>query len=233
MRISRALAAIALLFMTSADSRTAETEKDQQAAKKALQSLYEYIGAWNGNGESKAGKSEFWKETMNWGWKFGKDGSSWLQVEFKDDKTFDKGEMKFLPDLKKYQLTLTDKDKKEQVFVGEIKQKRLVFTRVDDKSSDKFTLSMFTTNDGALFKMEYAVQSGGKGIAKKLFEVNHKKDGVSLSGGKKNECVVSGGVGTIAVSFGGKTYYVCCSGCRDAFNENPKKFVDEFEKKSK
>jgi hypothetical protein len=141
--------------------------------------------------------------------------------------------LKFLPDQKKYQLTFTAKDKKEQVFTGEIKQKRLVFTRVDDKSSDKFTLSMFTTNDGALFKMEYAVQSGGKGIDKKLFEVNHKKEGASLAGGKKNECVVSGGVGTMAVSFGGKTYYVCCSGCRDAFNENPKKFVEEFEKKSK
>jgi hypothetical protein len=233
MRYLKTVGAVALLMLTSADSRTAETEKDKQAAKTALQNLQEYIGAWNGNGESKSGKSEFWKESMNWGWKFGKDGSSWLQVEFKDDKTFDKGEMKFLPDQKKYQLTLTAKDKKEQVFSGEIKQKRLVFTRVDDKSSDKFTLSMFTTNDGALFKMEYAVQSGGKGLDKKLFEVNHKKEGASLSGGKKNECVVSGGVGTIAVSYGGKTYYVCCSGCRDAFNENPKKFVEEFEKKSK
>jgi YHS domain-containing protein len=26
----------------------------------------------------------------------------------------------------------------------------------------------------------------------------------------------------------GETFYVCCSGCRDAFNENPKKYVDEF-----
>jgi len=118
MRYSKLAGAVALLFMTSADSRTAETEKDQQAAKKALQSLYEYIGAWNGNGESKSGKSESWKERMNWGWKFRKDGSSWLQVEFKDDKSFDKGELKFLPDQKKYQLTLTDKDKKELVFLA-------------------------------------------------------------------------------------------------------------------
>jgi hypothetical protein len=233
MRFSTVAGTIALFCLTSANSRTAETDTDKQAVKTALQNFQEYIGAWNGNGESKTGKSEFWKETMNWAWKFAKDGNSWLQVEFKDDKTFDKGEMKFLPDKKKYQLTLTGKDKKDQIFLGEIKQKRVVFTRVDDKSSDKFTLTMFTTNDGALFKMEYTVQSGGKGIDKKLFEVNHKKEGVSLSGGKKNECIVSGGAGTIPVTFGGKTYYVCCGGCRDAFNENPKKFVDEFEKKNK
>jgi YHS domain-containing protein len=35
----------------------------------------------------------------------------------------------------------------------------------------------------------------------------------------------------------GKTYYVCCSGCRTEFNESPAKYVAEFEarkaKKSK
>ena len=28
----------------------------------------------------------------------------------------------------------------------------------------------------------------------------------------------------------GKTYYVCCSGCRDAFNENPEKFLKALKK---
>ena len=35
------------------------------------------------------------------------------------------------------------------------------------------------------------------------------------------------------VSFQGKTYYVCCSGCRDAFNEEPEKYIAEFEAKKK
>ena len=26
----------------------------------------------------------------------------------------------------------------------------------------------------------------------------------------------------------GQTYYVCCTGCRDAFNENPEKIMKEF-----
>ena len=32
----------------------------------------------------------------------------------------------------------------------------------------------------------------------------------------------------MAVSYQGETFYVCCTGCRDAFNENPKKYVEEF-----
>jgi YHS domain-containing protein len=31
----------------------------------------------------------------------------------------------------------------------------------------------------------------------------------------------------------GVTYYVCCSGCRDAFNENPAKIIADFNKKKK
>jgi hypothetical protein len=49
----------------------------------------------------------------------------------------------------------------------------------------------------------------------------------------KNECVVSGGLGTMTVSYMGETYYVCCSGCADEFRANPKKYVDEFKAKKK
>ena len=56
---------------------------------------------------------------------------------------------------------------------------------------------------------------------------------MSLAGGKKNECIITGGLGMIPVSYNGKTYYVCCSGCRDEFNANPKKYVKEYEKSKK
>jgi YHS domain-containing protein len=45
--------------------------------------------------------------------------------------------------------------------------------------------------------------------------------------------VVSGGKGTMPVSYKGKTYYVCCSGCRDEFKENPEKYIAEYEAKLK
>ena len=35
----------------------------------------------------------------------------------------------------------------------------------------------------------------------------------------------------MAVTYKGETFYVCCSGCRDAFNENPEKFIKEYEAK--
>jgi Archaeal TRASH domain len=59
------------------------------------------------------------------------------------------------------------------------------------------------------------------------------KEGVPFAdvGVLERECIVSGGLGTIAVSHEGKTYYVCCTGCRDEFRENAAKYVKEFEAK--
>ena len=37
----------------------------------------------------------------------------------------------------------------------------------------------------------------------------------------------------IPVTYNGKTYYVCCTGCRDEFKANPEKYVKEFEEKRK
>jgi len=53
------------------------------------------------------------------------------------------------------------------------------------------------------------------------------------SGSAEPECVVSGGKGTIQVSHNGKTYYVCCTGCRDEFKAEPEKYIAEFEAKKK
>jgi YHS domain-containing protein len=41
-------------------------------------------------------------------------------------------------------------------------------------------------------------------------------------------CVVTGGKGTIPIAYKGQTYYVCCSGCKQAFDENPEKILAEY-----
>ena len=77
--------------------------------------------------------------------------------------------------------------------------------------------------------LEFAHQEPG--LFATAFQMNGNKDGESLAGGsKKPECIVTGGAATIAVAYQGKTYFVCCSGCKDAFNENPEKFVKAAKK---
>jgi hypothetical protein len=222
------LAPAALLGLIAA---TATRADKGEASKEALKALNEFVGQWKGSGENKAAKAD-WKESADWAWDLKGDEPA-LRVKFDGAKQFSEGRLTYLPDKKKYRLVARDMDKKDQTFVGEIKAKKLILTRDDPDTKDKYTIEMSTNNDGARLVYTVAVQKKGVGIARRLAEVQLTREGASLAGAKKNECIITGGLGTIAVAYNGKTYYVCCSGCRDEFNANPKKYVDEYEKSKK
>lgn len=207
---------------------------EDDPVKEALQKLNDYIGSWKGaGGPDRTSAPANWRENIAWGWRF--KGGTAIVGEFKDAKYFKTAEMTYLPDKKKYQLTLTDKKDVQQVFQGERNKKGyLVLERVDAKSGETFRVQMNTAAEG--IRLNYTMYRKNKGstVFNELYKVQLGKEGVSLAGGgKQRECVVTGGLGTIAVSYNGKTYYVCCSGCRDAFNENPAKILKEYEERKK
>lgn len=205
---------------------------DENPAKEALQDLNEYIGSWKGAGGNQS-RTENWKESLSWGWKF-KGADAWMVVDFTGSKLFTKGELRYVPEKKKYQLSVVGKDEKKMVFEGELKKKFLTLDYPDPKTGETFRITINTAAEGLRFIYSYSRKAKGSTIYTKLYSVESNKEGESLAGGaKERECVVTGGLGTIAVSFGGKTYYVCCSGCRDAFNENPEKIIKEYEAKKK
>jgi hypothetical protein len=223
------VASVCLLGLFAA---TASPADKPEQAKEALKALNDFVGQWKGSGETKSGKSELWKETAEWAWDL-KGPDPALKFKVEGGKQFSEGTLTYLPDKKKYQLTAKTADKKEQVYTGEIKAKRLILTYDDADTKDKYTVEMSTNNDGARFVYNVAVQKKSVGLTRKLVEVGLSKEGAALAGGKKNECIITGGLGTIAVSYAGKTYYVCCTGCRDEFMANPKKYVEEYEKSKK
>jgi hypothetical protein len=210
---------------------------DLDKKKEKLRELQEYIGGWKLSGQTKprpGPRDPFWSETVNWSWKF-KGDDCWLTVDFKGGKFLKSGEVRWLPKDKVYELTGTLADGKDKLtFKGAIKDDKLVLERVDPKTKDVQRIRMNTaaegirfvyivdrkTETGTLWKLEYQV-AGGK-IGESLARTE-----------KKPECVVSGGVGTMPVSYKGETYYVCCSGCADAFKENPEKYIAEFKKAKK
>src|SRR5207302_7203855 len=66
----------------------------------------------------------------------------------------------------------------------------------------------------------------------RLGEVGYTREGVAFAAGESYPlCIVTEGRGTIPVSYKGKTYYVCCSGCKDLFNEDPAAVLADYERK--
>jgi YHS domain-containing protein len=233
--LCRAALAAGLFALAAVAPAPAQDKKasaaDQAKARKALQELQDYIGTWNLEGTQKDGaKTVAWKETVKWGWKFNKDGDAWISVSFAEGKGkyFTTGELKYDLEKKQYELTLTPaaKGAPPQKYVGGIVKGSLKVEFKDEKTKDVQRLTMNTAAEGVRFVLKAEKQDGGKGLFAAAYAMNGNKDGESIAGGaKKPECVVSGGAASMAVQYNGKTYYVCCSGCRDEFNANPAKYA--------
>jgi hypothetical protein len=223
------VAACAVLSTPAADPPA------KQSPKEALKAFNHFIGSWKGTGTPEGTREEkergLWVETMSWIWRF-KGESAWLQVSFLKGKHFVQGELRYLPDKDLYQLTLENKGKELVTFTGRLTDRRLTLDRTDEKKKEDQRL-VFSLLHPNRFLYAYEVKPSDHSAFTRLYRVGATKKGVPFAstGDAQPECVVSGGLGTSKVTYKGKTYYVCCSGCGAEFNENPEKYVKEYEAK--
>ena len=212
-----------------------------KTAKDALQPFNVLVGSWRGSGVPEGTKDEraagAWSQTDEWVWRF-KDQDAWLAGAFDKGKHFTKGELRYTPDKDRprFTLTLTAADKSTATFVGVLsdKDKVLALTRTDGPAGEEQRVVFnLLHHNRHLYRFE--TRPAGTTVAfEKKWQVGATKEGVPFADVPKGpECIVSGGLGTMKVSHKGKDYYVCCSGCRDEFKENPDKYVAEYEAKKK
>ncbi len=227
--------AFSLLLAFAATIDAVQPEKPK-SPREALQEFSDLVGAWNGTGTIVGPASDkqknFWTEKMDWGWKF-KDKDAWMVVGFEKSKNFTAGELRYLPDKDHFALTLTTPKKETHTYIGAVenrdKTKILTFEREDNKDTHRLVFTFLHSNR---FLYRYEVKPDGRPLFSKKWNVGATKEGEPFAvGSGKPECIVSGGTGTSTVSYMGKTYYVCCSGCRDEFNAQPAKYVKEYEDK--
>jgi YVTN family beta-propeller protein len=103
--------------------------------REAVQALQNYIGGWEGSGTSEKNKNDPWKESASWSWRFeGKD--AWLVLDLPDGKRIKKGELRYLADKKRYQLTAVDEQGKKPIFEGTLKKGRLILERLDPATKE-------------------------------------------------------------------------------------------------
>jgi YHS domain-containing protein len=200
-------------------------------AKDNLRPFQELIGSWRCTGEPFGSRGEklksFWQEKAEWQWQF-KGEDAWLLVNFEKGKYFKSAQVHYLGK-ERYRVEAVTLAGETLTFEGKLEKKKLVVERHDDKSKSdsRLTINLLHSNR---YVVRYEVKPPGQASFAVSYQIGCTKEGVAFADGDgKPECIVSGGTGTMAVSYKGKTYYVCCSGCRDAFLDEPEKYIREAE----
>jgi YHS domain-containing protein len=233
---TRLFASIFFLAAATLLGAQPQTETKKKTPREALQVFSDQIGDWKctgtPNGTAAEKQKGFWTEKMNWEWQF-KDKDVWIKMAFQKGKYYTGGEVRYNPEKDDYTLVLTTVKNDKHTYIGTLemreKTKVLTFDREVDKETQRFVFRLLHDN---VFNYGYSVKAEGRPLFSSKWSVLATRDGQSFaSGSGKPECIVSGGTGTTAVSYQGKTYYVCCSGCRDEFNATPAKYVKEWEEK--
>lgn len=226
-RIFLYLIALCPVGLLAADDQPA----DLAAQKERLAKMQPLVGQWRGVGQPQRGSTkDSWIAEADWAWSFDQ-GAASLVGKLPKGRYFKS--LKLVPgkEAGTFELSaaLTDEDA-TLVYAGKLDETdRLVLTTTEPREGlpVRISLRFVAENDRLLVLLEK--KSAASDQLTRLAEVGYTRQG---SGFGKNvserECVVTGGLGSIEVSFEGKTYYVCCTGCRDYFNDNPKEVLADY-----
>ena len=198
------------------------------------------VGSWKGTAMPAANKVKGWPESHSWAWKFDKGHPVAMTVEWQGDKSLAKGQLRYDATAKQYRLDGVDPAGKPVTYAGTLSPdgKVLTLDRAGAAKADPKERIVVRPNAN---KIRYTVQvdrqEPGAPQFKKQVEVGLTKAGEAFAAGGGGadlpKCIMTGGASTMTVSFQGKTYPVCCSGCRDEFNDNPEKYARKADEAAK
>lgn len=195
------------------------------------------VGGWKGTAQPAANRFKGWQEKHSWAWKFAKGTPVGMTLTIEGGKVFTKGELTFDSKSGRYTLAAADPTGKPITFAGlpTPDGKGLVLDRTTPTPEGKERLTIRPNSSGIRYTMLVDLQPTGAPQYKNTLQVGLTKEGESFAAGGEAanlpKCILTGGNATMSVTFNGKSYPVCCTGCRDEFNDNPEKYVARAEAK--
>ncbi len=206
------------------------------------------LGSWRGTTNKEVGDFKA-LEAPNWIWDFRSERAQpALVMKSAKSQYMREARLTYLTDRQIFRMLATDKDGLAHTLEGQLISPVEEFEGDDRRVHRKYKLQL--TEIGEV-KDALQLTLNQQDNNRYLFEVERKRGnrfmrvdtiGTQREGSsfalndtdyKDKTCVISGGLGTSQVSFNGKSYWVCCSGCKAAFDEEPARWVAEYEAKQK
>lgn len=212
---------------------TASQAPLQRVGRRPLQTLQTLIGSWRGVGQVRRGSTQgAWVEEAEWTWRFEGD-SRILYLRSPDSKYIREAWLSANDRSEQYELKVKLADVEQPV---NYRGKRTETGAYEFQTETRVAhvpqrVTMRSLAGDKRLVILYERQLTEKRFIR-MAEVGLTRKGSDFASETTFvECIVTGGKGTIPVTHEGKTYYVCCSGCRDYFNEQPAKVLAAYQNK--
>ena len=235
-------------------SGTGQPDETAQAAPGALLSammpVQIMLGTWRGITQREIGDFKG-IDQPEWVWDFQSDREQPAMVmESTEGPYFREARLTYDVERQVFRLTTTDSEAAQRTFEGHFTQQpadvqgddkklqrtyKLELTEVEPVDPKDQWQVVFNQQENNRYLMELYRRTGS--TFRRFETVATQREGTSFALNDEDygerTCVISGGLGTIQVSYEGKSYWVCCTGCQAAFNEDPVTWIAEFEAKQK
>ncbi len=202
--------------------------------KQALAWFNDLVGEWRGVGQVRRGSNRgAWRETGDFRWDFsGKTPAILYAVE--EGKHLVSLRITYDVDGRLFQVAAKRPEAEAVELTGKISKK--VFTAESKPGEDgRVDRIVITRLNEKRTLVRFERGRSGQAFASRLGEVGYTREGTRLArvGEVGPVCVVTGGHGTTLVSHEGQQYYVCCEGCKQAFEDDPAGVIAEYEAQRK
>ena len=225
-------------------AKTASAEDRMNAVIERLKPLQVLLGGWRGTTRREFDGFKA-VDQHEWVWDLQSERENPALVMSSGGKSpyVDEARLTWRNEFKDFQLTVTSPEDEKRVFVGQFSkpvedvagddgklQRTFALTFVQTEPADAKEQFQYTFNqqENNRYLMEIS-KKRGKAAFRRFDTVSTQRDGTSfaLSDSDYGEktCIISAGLGTISVSYKGQTYWVCCSGCKAAFEEEPERWI--------
>lgn len=224
-----ALALAALCLSLVGAAKDDEAKKQIAADKEALKPLQAFVGGWSGSGMVRLGDSDGWLAESQWGWSFD-DGRAAIVFETVKGKHYKSG--RIVPGKKAgvfHFIGVTPDGKTTEAFTGSLDERQRLVLDADKPTGDgrPDRIAIMTVARGKRLLIQFSRKNGSTYAQIAMLGLT-KKGSNFASSGVVNECVVTGGESNRSVTYKGQTYYVCCTGCLQAFNDDPEGVIAEY-----
>jgi len=237
----------------SADKRNGATpvltpEEHRRQLLAAMMPLQVLLGQWHGTTQRQIGQFKAVDEP-SWVWDFQTDKNQPALVMTSATSPYIRSaRLTYLTERDIFQLQAVDPEGNSRVLEGTFSSPVEEFQGDDQKMHVKYKLELtqvepaqqrdqwqivFNQQENNRYLQEMAKKRGANYL--RVDTVATQRQGTSFAksdaGYGEKECLISGGLGTIQVSFQGKSYWVCCTGCKAAFEDDPASWIAEYNKK--